>query len=100
MEWQYADKDLPKGAAEHLSTADPEVIEKLKKIFKKYKEVFPSELPKSVPPDRGVHDVHRIPLQPGSTPPVKKMYRTSPAEQLLIKEQIAELTEAGLIRPS
>ncbi len=53
-----------------------------------------------MPPDRAVNDVHHIPLLPNVQPPVKKMYRQSPAEQLLIKEQIEELVDAGLIRPS
>lgn len=36
----------------------------------------------------------------GAAPVKKKMYRHSPQEQLLIKDQIKELLEAGAIRPS
>jgi hypothetical protein len=79
-------KDLPHGAAEQLQEADNEVKNELIKILKEYKDVFPADLPKELPPNRGLNDVHHIPLEPGAVPPSKRMYRNSPAEQLLIKE--------------
>jgi hypothetical protein len=53
-----------------------------------YADVFPAELPKTAPPDRGLDDVHHIPLIPGAEPPSKKMYRGNPEEQILIKNQV------------
>lgn len=54
-------------------------------LLKEFKGVFPAELPKYVPPDRGLGDVHEIPVKPGTEPIARKMYRHSPKEQLLIK---------------
>ena len=57
----------------------------LEHLLKEFKGVFPSELPKYVPPDRGLGDVHEIPVKSGTELIAKKMYRHSPKEQLLIK---------------
>ena len=53
--------------------------------MKKFKGVFTADLPKYVPLDRGLGDVHVIPIKPGTEPIARKMYRHHPKEQLLIK---------------
>ena len=57
----------------------------LNQLLKESKGVFAAELSKYVPPDRGLGDVHEIPVKPGTEPIARKMYRHSPKEQLLIK---------------
>ena len=47
-------------------------------VLEEYRDVFPQDLPKGVPPERGV--VHTIPLMPDSTPPFRRLYRLSPLE--------------------
>ena len=51
-----------------------------------FRDVFPTELPKRVPPNRGLGDEMEIKLLPGTEPIRQKMYRQSPAEQLAIKK--------------
>ena len=58
-------------------------------LLKEFKGVFPAELPKYVPPDRGLGDVYEILVkpdtEPGTEPIARKMYHHSPKEELLIK---------------
>ena len=70
----------------------------LMKILKEYQDVFPDELPKGIPPQRGVY--HRIDLLPGSKPPSQAAYRTSPADSAELKKQIDMLLAHGFIVPS
>ena len=68
--------------------------------MKEFKGVFPEELPKHVPPDRGLGKVHEIPIKPGKEPIARKMCRHNLKEQLLIKWLLDELVSAGAIRSS
>jgi hypothetical protein len=67
-------------------------------LLEEYKDVFPAELPKGLPPARDVK--HTIPLEEGSVPPFRGMYRVSPAELKEIETQVADLLEKGFIEPS
>ena len=51
----------------------------------KYYNVFPGKLPKRVPPDRKMGDMHSMPLEPGMEPVRKGLYCHNPLEQLLVK---------------
>ena len=84
QELLYGDPDLPYGAVPHLLGLPKEQRGVLDHLLKEFKGVFPAELPKYVPPDRGLGDVHEIPVKPGTEPIARKMYRHSPKEQLLI----------------
>jgi hypothetical protein len=66
-------------------SADKDIANKLENLFDEFSDVFPAELPMEVPPDRGLGDVHKISVEPGSKIPAKAPYRQSPAEQILIK---------------
>ena len=85
QELLYGDPALPEGAVPHLLGLPEEQRGVLDHLLKEFKGVFPPELPKTVPPDRGLGDVHEIPVKPGTEPISRKMYRHSPKEQLLIK---------------
>ena len=71
----YKDKDLPAGSSKHIKELPTKIQDTLQSILKDYRDVFPAELPKQLPPDQGLGDVHSIPLIPGAVPPSKYMYR-------------------------
>ena len=81
----YGNPDLPDGAAPHLLGLPEEQRGVLEYMLKEFESVFPAELPKHVSPDRGLGDVHGIPVMPGTEPIARNMYRHSPMEQLMIK---------------
>ena len=85
QELLYGNPDLPDGAVPHLLGLPEEQRGVLEHILKEFKSVFPAELPKHVPPDRGLGDMHEICIKPGTEPIARKMYCHSPKEQLLIK---------------
>ena len=58
----------------------------LQEFFTKIRNVCPADLPRELPPDRGLGDVHEIEILPGSKPTTKPPYKQSLAEQLLIKQ--------------
>jgi hypothetical protein len=70
----------------------------VEELLREFTDVFPENLPNSLPPDRG--HLHRIELEPGHTPPSKPTYRLSFAEQTELKKQLLDLLEKGFIQPS
>ena len=68
-------QDLPEGSLQHLLEASEDIRPKLREFFKKFMDVLPAELPKELPPDRGLKDVHTIELYPESRPPNKPAYK-------------------------
>ena len=85
QELLYGNPDLPDGVVPHLLGLPKEQRGVLDHLLKEFKGVFPAELPKYVPPDRGLGDVHEIPVNPGTEPIARKFYSYSPKQQLLIK---------------
>ena len=79
-EWLYEDKDLLAGSSEHIKELPTKIQDTLRSILKDYRDVFPAELPKQLPLDQGLGDVHSIPLILGAVPPSKRIYCLSPAE--------------------
>ena len=71
---------------------------KYKNFLRKYTSIFIDDLPTTLPPKRP--EDHKIDLIPGNAPPIKAPYRTSQAQQTEIMNQVNELLEVGLIRPS
>ena len=67
-------------------------------FLQKYTSIFIDDLPTKLPPKRP--EDHKIDLIPGNAPPIKAPYRTSQAQQNEIMNQVNELLQAGLIRPS
>ena len=70
---------------------------KLAVEFQEYTDMF-QPLPNSPPPERPKHDL-KIELE-GPPPNAVKQYRLSTSEREELRKQVAELKEAGLIRPS
>ena len=59
QELLYGDPELPDGAVPHLLVLLKEQRGVMEHLLKDFKGVFPAELPKYVPPDRGLGDVHK-----------------------------------------
>ena len=70
----------------------------LKDLLMEFRDVFPSELPKGLPPKREIE--HKIETVPGQEPPHRAPYRLSPDEMEELRKQLAEYLEKGYIRPS
>ena len=71
---------------------------RLDNIIHKYKEVFRSELPDGLPPERLVD--HEIEVEKGLKPPHRPLYQLSPAELKACKEYVESLLKKGKIRRS
>ncbi|KAJ9522386.1 hypothetical protein QJQ45_008324 [Haematococcus lacustris] len=67
-------------------------------IVQEYADVFPSDLPHGLPPERSVD--HRIERQQAKPPPARPIYNVSSSELAELKQQIGELLDKGFIRPS
>ncbi|XP_073064039.1 uncharacterized protein [Primulina eburnea] len=66
-------------------------------ILREFPDVFPEELPGTIP-DREI--VFEIDLMPGAAPISKAPYRMAPAELKELKKQLQELLDKKQIRPS
>ncbi len=70
-----------------------------KALVAKYKDVFPSELPAGLPPERdGI--VHDIQLIMGAKPKHKAIYRMSLTELEELKKQLDDMLKKGFIQES
>ncbi|KAG8380918.1 hypothetical protein BUALT_Bualt06G0066600 [Buddleja alternifolia] len=71
-----------------------EVPDKIAALLVDFEDIFPSELPKELPPIRAID--HKIELEPGAKPPAMAPYRMNLAELVELRRQLDELLEAGL----
>ena len=84
-----------KGTAVPSSSIPPQ-DPRVKALLDEYAEVFKA-IP-GLPPVRPVD--HTIPLQPGTRPVSRPMYRLSPKELEEVKRQVTDLMSKGMVRPS
>ncbi|KAL5554487.1 hypothetical protein UlMin_041888 [Ulmus minor] len=71
------------------------------KVYKQvldFEDVFPEDMPKGLPPIRGIE--HQIDFIPGAAIPNKPTYRNNPKETKELQKQVEELMEMGYIRES
>ena len=68
------------------------------KLLRDYRDVFPDDLPKHLPPKRDID--HKIELVPGAQPPSLPMYKMSPLENDELNKQLTDLVDHGFIQPS
>ena len=66
-------------------------------VVNEFSNVFPEELP-GLPPDREIE--FAIELAPGTEPVSKAPYRMAPVEMKELANQLQELLDKGVIRPS
>jgi deoxyuridine 5'-triphosphate nucleotidohydrolase len=71
---------------------------RIQTLLKEFQDVFPEELPPELPPKRDID--HRIDLEPGSRPPWRPIYRTSPLEQDAMRKELDKLLKNRSIEPS
>jgi hypothetical protein len=93
------DDDREEAGAEmktRVEGVDEALAKELAGIQKEFPEVFPDKLP-GLPPRRGVE--HRIETE-DNEPIYRAQYRLSPKERETLKEQMKELVDLGLVRPS
>ena len=86
---------------EHVNAVQSEPLPQdaeLTALLNEYRDVFPSELPAKLPPERSVY--HAIPLKDSVAPSKRKMYRLSQHEVAELNAQVASLLEKGYIQPS
>jgi hypothetical protein len=67
-------------------------------LVEEFRDVFPSELPFGLPPDRD--SPFKVELLPGSKPVTRPIYRLLPLELEELRKTLDELFEKGLIRES
>ncbi|KAJ4720982.1 Transposon Ty3-I Gag-Pol polyprotein [Melia azedarach] len=77
------------------STSSPPQIDKL---LEEFAYVFPEELPKGLPPIRGIE--HQIDLILRAALPNRPTYRSNPEEAKELQRQVSELLERGYMRES
>lgn len=75
-----------------------DVLKSVVKVMQEFEGVFPSELPKELPPRRTMD--HQIELEPSARAPVQAPYRMPPAELAELWKKLDELLNAGLVQPS
>ena len=74
QELLYGKPDLLDGAVPHLLGLPEEQRGVMEHILKELKSMFQAELPKHVPPDRRLGDVHEMSIKPDTEPIARKMY--------------------------
>ena len=80
LQVKYEGTGLPEGAAKHLLPIKEDAVrDNLATILTKHKDVCPAELPKALPPLRGLGDEHHIKLVPGVKLVAKSPYQQAPA---------------------
>ena len=67
-------------------------------LLQEFREVFPEEIPKGLPPIRGIE--HQIDFVPGASIPNRPAYRSSPEETKELQKQVEELLAKGHVRES
>ncbi|XP_027171685.1 uncharacterized protein LOC113771284 [Coffea eugenioides] len=71
---------------------------KIEDELQEFKDVFPEELPKGLPPIRGIE--HQIDFVPGAILPNRPAYRANPEETKEIQRQVDSLLEKDQVRES
>ena len=70
----------------------------VRQVLLDFADRFPDDLPPGLPPDRGVS--HTIPLEPGSRPVHRSMYRLSPSEKAEVERTVKDLLAKGFNEPA
>ena len=71
----------------------------IKGVLNEFKDVFPADLPRGIPPVRMGHEF-KIELEDDAPPVHRPIYKLSPLELAEAKKQIEYMLEHGFIQPS
>jgi hypothetical protein len=88
----------PPEPAESPPPPGPDSVSRIPPEYLDFADVFSKESASVLPPRRP-HD-HRIPLEPGATPPFGPLYPLSEAELQVLDEYLKENLSKGYIQPS
>lgn len=80
--------------ADKTGSHDPRVTS----LLAEFKDVFPDQLPKSLPPSRAVD--FEIEVTPGHTPPSRPTYRLTSEELAELKSTLDDMLSRGFIQPN
>jgi hypothetical protein len=81
--------------SDDLDSCVPSVI---KVLLQEFEDVFPDDIPSSLPPIRGIE--HQIDFVPRASIPNRPTYRSNPEEIKKLQRQVGELMSKGYIRES
>jgi hypothetical protein len=70
----------------------------IKVLLQEFEDVFPNDIPSSLPPIRGIE--HQIDFVPRASIPNRPTYRSNPEEIKKLQRQVGELMSKGYIRES
>jgi len=79
-----------------LNTNKDDFPSNITSLLHQYQDVFLQELPKGLPPIRGIE--HQIDFMPSTSLPNKSAYRANPKETQKIESQVKDLLEKGGFR--
>jgi hypothetical protein len=89
---------IPQAFILSMSSDPPMSSDPIGEVRQEFADVFKTELPEELPPDRG--RPHRINLVPGFKIPRPRTFKLSPLESKELQEQLDRLLRLGFIRPS
>ena len=75
-----------------------DLLSQVKHVLQEYEDVFPEELPRGLPPLRGIE--HQIDFIPGAVIPNRPIYRANLEETKELQRQLEELLDRGHVRES
>ncbi|KAG8472442.1 hypothetical protein CXB51_035290 [Gossypium anomalum] len=78
--------------------SEGEIPKEVERLLKSFQDVMPVELPKRLPSKREVD--HKFELFPNTEPPARAPYQIAPPELEELRNELMELLDTGLIRPS
>ena len=73
--------------------------DRVRAVVADFRSVFPDQLPRCLPPDRGPRN-HSIDLIPGKRLPQQRSYPMAEASKVVLFKKLSEMLEAQVLRPS
>ena len=98
MRSQQPKAEEPEVEYQHEKIATGLKSPELASLLEEFKDVFPSDLPAGLPPERAFQ--MKIPTEPGAKPTAQAPYRVNPEAQAAVQATLDYLYKHGLVRDS